>query len=158
MDANAISTIYVLSAVDIRKKTKQDLMTEFEIAKLNHPVWKTKSYEEFLKWKTEFHETRFDIETYDTAYFTDPEIAREYARSNMTDINECGAYPYLAVYSRPTNTMYAEANHCTCEIFEYDDDNDRYRDVKDETDDIRYKYIRAAFDHFTKLPEETICD
>lgn len=33
----------------------------------------------------------------------------KYARQNAADINEAGAYPYLAVYSRDLDVMYADA-------------------------------------------------
>lgn len=148
--------IYILSAVDINKKTNDTLHQEFEIMKIQYPLWNKKTYEDFLEWKTECHESRFAIETYDTAYFLDINTARKYAEENMADINESGAYPWLVIYTRPLNQMYADSESSEVWLFEYDRDTDRYNEITNFSKNIKYRYIKATFDIMTKYPEEKI--
>lgn len=148
--------VYILSAVDITEKSEEDLKNEFEIMKILHPIWKDRKYETFLTWKADMYETKFMVDTYDTAYFLNPVTAQQYARQNMADINEAGCYPYLVIYSRPTNHMYAEANPCFFELYHYDHEKDEYLLIEDIKSDIRYEYIRNAFDSFYRPPKEEI--
>lgn len=147
--------IYILSAVDIKPKSQADLERELEVLKIHHPYWNNKTFEEFQKYKAEIYESKYLVTTYDTAYFLEEDTAVQYAELNMADINESGAYPYLAVYSRPLSTMYAEANPCTVRLFEYHRKQDVYQEIKDLDAKPEYQYIRYAFDCSKKPKIET---
>lgn len=148
--------IYILSAVDIQPVTQEILEKEFEVTKIRYPAWKNKTFQEFLQIKADTYETKYNIETYDTAYFLNPLTAEQYAKENMADINEAGSYPYLVIYSRPTNHMYAEANKTEVRLFVYERETDSYREIKNIKADEKYLYIIAKFDTFTTPPKETI--
>lgn len=146
--------IYILAAVDIQELTKEHLEKEFEVARILHPIWKDRTLSQFINWKAEMHQSKFIIDVYETAYFLNPLTAQEYAKKNMSDINEAGCYPYIAIFSRPTNHMYAEANHCEVMLFKYDKETDTYHEIENIDSDIKYQYIAAQFDMFRKLPSE----
>lgn len=146
--------IYILAAVDIQELTKEHLEQEFEVARILHPIWKDRTLSQFINWKAEMHQSKFIIDVYETAYFLNPLTAHEYAKQNMSDINEAGCYPYIAIFSRPTNHMYAEANHCEVMLFEYDKETDTYHEIENIDSNIKYQYIAAQFDMFRKLPSE----
>jgi len=157
--ANSIhdyETIYILSAVDIKPINREELQKDFEIFKIMYPIWKKKSFKDFLKWKAGFYETKYKIDTYDTAYFLNLDTAIQYAKANMADINESGSYPYLVIYTRPTNKMYSETDKCMVKLFIYNGDKNEYEEINDIKSKEIYLYIVSKFDMFCKLPKETV--
>lgn len=101
--------IFILFAVDIHERTEETWQKEFEICKINHENWKDKTVKEFKDFETGWGHTH-DIDDFPAGYFLDQETALEYAKSNMADINEAGAYPYIAIVPRCVNCMYPESH------------------------------------------------
>ena len=148
--------IYILSACDITSKTKNDLEKEFECYKKLYPNWEGRSFEDFVNFKCEMFDARYNIHTYDAGYFLDKEKAADYAKKNPTDINEAGFYPYLALYSRPLDVIYADTYETTVTLFVYDATKNEYTEITDITKDPKYAYLVKAFDVYQKLPKETV--
>lgn len=155
-DKNAVDgcePIYILAAIDIKPLTEDDLKTEFEIMKLKYPLWRNKTFEDFCYWLSEIYgQNNYAMEIYDAAYFLNPVTAWQYAENNITDINECGSYPYLAIYTRPTNHMYAETYPSGVTLFQYNPKTDKYDEIKDTSEKI-YQYMLAQFNSSHKRPQ-----
>lgn len=152
-DTPSSPVVYILTAANIKPKTEEDVKREFEITKLQHPVWKRKSFAEFWNWKTEIFETKYQTETYDTAYFLDEETAVRYAKENMADINEAGAYPYLLIHTKETNHMYADTETSRVRLFAYTG-KDAYEEITDLDEKKEYSYLIHAVDYTQTPPAE----
>lgn len=139
--------IYILSAVNLHKNSQQDIQRKFRIHNLKYH--RNDNFKKYLQWLADMQKLRYRVETYDTAYFTEKETAENYARQNMADINEAGSYPYLVIYSRPIDTMYAEAYDSDVTIFRFNESEGVYQVMEKHCDewyvianqfDIRYQH------------------
>ena len=101
----ANSKIFILSAIDIHKRDDKRWRKLFEICKVQHPVWEKKTLNEYKEFEIGWGRL-YDIYDFNAAYFIDKDKAIEYAEANMADINESGAYPYIAIIPRCINLMY----------------------------------------------------
>lgn len=148
-----MNQIYILSAVSLKQNTQEDIQKQKEIHNLQYN--RNDTLKDYVKWLAGIQQLRYHVDTYDTAYFEDLSTAMEYAKANMADINESGAYEYLAIYSRPLNIMYADAYDCEVHVFVYNKDTHHYDEITEET--IEQLVIRHNFDirlqHHTKLQE-----
>lgn len=123
--------IYILSAIDLHKNTQADIQQKHQINNLRYNRFDTLIY--YIRWLADMQCLRFSIETYDTAYFTSKETALKYARNNAADINEAGAYPYLAVYSRDLDVMYADAYESDVTVLQFDRITRTYKEMTVDT-------------------------
>lgn len=123
--------IYILSAINLHKNTQADIQQKHQINNLRYNRYDTLIH--YIRWLADMRRLRFSIETYDTAYFTSKEKALKYARQNAADINEAGAYPYMAVYSRNLDVMYADAYDSDVTVLQFDRETRTYKDMNAET-------------------------
>lgn len=151
---NGCEPIFILSAVDVQPLDVNTLFLDFITTQLRHPVWRKKSFYEFLQYQAAMYASKYRITSYDTAYFLQEDLGVEYAKANTADINECGAYPYLVLYSRPIDHMYCEIYDCLVRIFKYDRDTDTYMEITNFDEDEVYNYIANFFEQNYKAPVE----
>lgn len=123
--------IYILSAINLHKNTQADIQHKHQINNLRYNRCDTLIHH--IRWLADAQRLRFSIETYDTAYFTSKETALKYARNNAADINEAGAYPYLVVYSRDLDVMYADAYDSDVTVLQFDRETRTYKDMDEDT-------------------------
>lgn len=126
-----MNRVYILSAINLHKNTKADIQQKHQINNLRYNRCDTLIY--YIRWLADMQRLRFSIETYDTAYFTSKEKALKYARQNAADINEAGAYPYLAVYSRDLDVMYADAYESDVTVLQFDRITRTYKEMTVDT-------------------------
>jgi hypothetical protein len=75
----------------------------------------------------------FDIEP--QGYFIDRATAVDYAESNMGDINEAGAYPYVVISSMPLHCVYPHANIREHILFYFNKETGRYDEIDWDRDE-----------------------
>ena len=126
-----MNRVYILSAINLHKNTQADIQQKHQINNLRYNRCDTLIY--YIRWLADMQRLRFSIETYDTAYFTSKEKALKYARQNAADIDETGAYPYLAVYSRDLDVMYADAYDSDVTVFQFDRITRTYKEMTVDT-------------------------
>lgn len=126
-----LQRIHIIYAIDAKEKTKDDLLKEHEIFKIQHPNWQKSTFSEFLSFQKEWKHDKYSFDVEDIAYFLDKQKAIDFISNNRTDINEAGAYPFAALLSVPIGTSYARA-HTRFEdvmLFEYDPLSDQYAHI-----------------------------
>lgn len=141
------SKIFILSAIDIHKRNEKRWQELFEICKIQHPLWRKKSLEEYKEFESGWGQL-YDIDDFNAAYFIDKDTAIEYAKANMADINEAGAYPYIAIVPRCINIMYPESHDEEITVLKYDHTSDKYNIVNINDD----KYVMPIIQHFNPHP------
>lgn len=125
-DASYQSDIYILYLVDIHKVTEEDLKIGFASYKARFPE---RDYSSYLKYKSNWNRDKYTFDVEPQGYFIDEEVAIEYAKSNICDINEAGAYPYVIVSSMPLNRVYPHCNERTHKLFLFNKDKGVYEEI-----------------------------
>lgn len=144
--------IFILSAVSLHQNTKEDIQRNCRIHNLTHR--RHDPLEKYVKFLSDAGRLHYQIETYDTAYFTDSKSAQEALQHYAEQINESGAYPYAAIYSRPLNTLDAEAQPSDILLFRFQRETKRY-EAMDQNDPLFYS-LAGAFDcSYTRFVKET---
>ena len=147
----ANSKIFILSAIDIRKRDDKRWQKLFEICKVQHPVWGKKTLNEYKEFEIGWGRL-YDIYDFNAAYFIDKDKAIEYAEANMADINESGAYPYIVIIPRCINLMYPESCKEDITVLKYDHTIDKYNIVEADDDE----YVMPIIQHYTLQPVSII--
>lgn len=124
--------IYYVEAVDIDEKTEEDLKKEYEIHKIKYN--ENMTYEEFIRFKKGWKEDKFTISSFISSYHLSKEEALEYAKRNIGDINEAGAYPYAVVVTAPVGMTYYNSCQNKNEdfiILKYNREKDEYEELEE---------------------------
>lgn len=137
------SKIFILSAVDIHKRDDKRWQELFEICKVQHPGWRKNTMNEYKEFEINLGRL-YDIYDFNAAYFIDKDKAIEYAEANVADINEAGAYPYIAIIPRCTNLMYPETHNEEITVLKYDRTSGKYNIVKVNDDE----YVMPIIQHY----------
>lgn len=120
------TNLYILYLMSYHEVTQMDLEAGFASYKVRYP---DRSFENFLKYKRNWEQDRFTFDIEPQGYFIDRKTAVEYAESNMGDINEAGAYPFVIVSSMPLNTVYPKCNFREHTLFHFNKNKERYEEV-----------------------------
>lgn len=136
--------IYVVSTINLKEKSKEDIIREYEISKLKFPLWKNKTLEQYYEFIRSWNKDRYSISCEDNAYFVDLEIAKLYVEKNTCDINDGGVYNYAIIKKIPLNTIYACTLLEDVYIYTYNKDTSKYTEVNlDSSEEV--KYISSFF-------------
>lgn len=120
------SNLYILYLVDIHEVTQRDLDIGFASYHVRFP---DRTYEQYLKYKKNWDADKYTFDIEPQGYFIDKATAVDYAESNMGDINEAGAYPYVVVSSMPMHCVYPHANIREHTLFHFNKETERYDEV-----------------------------
>lgn len=140
--------IYYVEAIDIDEKTEDDLKKEYEIHKIKYN--KNISYDEFIRFKKGWRDDKYSISSFISSYHLTKEEALEYAKRNIGDINEAGAYPYVAVVTAPTGISYYNSCQNKDEdfiILKYNREKDEYEEIceNDKKSDLYSALVSAVW-------------
>ena len=114
--------IYIVKTIDLRLKTKESLMKEFEIAKINSPkIWKNRNFDEYIKFLKSWNSDKFSIKDENFSYCTDYKTAYKQIATNSCDMNDGGVYNYAAILQVRTNCGYAETEINNMQVFQFKD-------------------------------------
>ena len=120
--------IYIVRTIDLKQKTEQDLRNEFEICRINHPLWKTKTYKDYIKFLKGWKKDKYSISYEDNAYCESWEIAYEKITTNACDMNDGGVFNYASIIKTPINCCYPTS--CIIDnnisLFKFNRDTDDY--------------------------------
>jgi len=129
--------IYIVRTIDLTEKTQSDLEREFEVMKINHPLWKTKTYEEFIDFMKGWKWDKYKQDYENNAYFETYEQAYEKVINNVCDINDGGIYDYVSIIKMPMNCCYTESyleeNDTT--LFKFNYKEDTYFEINKDFDE-----------------------
>lgn len=126
--------IFILYALNIKKRTMEKWKELFEICKIQHPNWRKNTINDFIEFEKEWNQIH-DFDTFEAGYFLDEEIAIKYAKENMADINESGSYPYIAIVPRVINCMYPDSHDEKITVLHYIRDLDKYKIITADKDE-----------------------
>lgn len=135
------SNIFVLYLISSKKLTNEDIEKEFNIYQIKFPG---RTFDSFMKMKKSFNEDKYKVTFEEQGYFIDESLAIEYAKKNIGDLNEAGAYPFIVISSRPLNTVYPSCNICKNKLFEYSKETDSYKEIRFDRDE-ETKIIKTYF-------------
>ena len=125
-DTSYESSIYILYLVDIHKVTEEDLRIGFASYQARFP---NRNYESYLKYKSNWDRDKYTFDIEPQGYFIDEKVAIKYAETNICDINEAGAYPYVIISSMPLNRVYPVCNDRTHRLFLFDENTKKYEEI-----------------------------
>ena len=125
-DISYQSSIYILYLVDIHKVTEEDLRIGFASYQARYPQ---RTYEDYLKYKSNWDKDKYTFDIEPQGYFIDEDVAVKYAETNICDINEAGAYPYVIVSSMPLNRVYPMCNERSHRLFLFNEKTRRYDEI-----------------------------
>ena len=120
------SNIYVLYIASVSKVTERGLQIGFASY---HARFPDRTYEQYLKYKKNFDEDKFNYDIEPQGYFIDEKTAFEYAEANMGDINEAGSFPYVIISEMPLNRVYPTCNTREHRLFVFDDETRKYKEI-----------------------------
>lgn len=120
------SNLFILYLVDIHEVTRKDLEIGFASYHARYPQ---RTFEDYLRYKRNWDRDKFSVNIEPQGYFIDRATAVDYAESNMGDINEAGAYPYVVVSSMPLHCVYPHANTREHTLFHFNKETERYEEV-----------------------------
>lgn len=121
-------SIYILKTISLKKKTEEDLIKEWKIRNIKYSN-KEVSYEDYLEYLESWNEKEYDFSEEDNCYFTDLATAKEYAVSNMADMNDGGVYDYALIVKTDLNRAYAMTNYEEPYFFKFNYDTHKYEEV-----------------------------
>lgn len=120
------SNLYILYLVDIHAVTQRDLEVGFASYHARYPE---RTFEQYLKYKRNWDRDKYSFDIEPQGYFIDRATAVDYAESNMGDINEAGAYPYVVISSMPLHCVYPHANIREHTLFHFNKETERYEEI-----------------------------
>lgn len=130
--------IWYVEAIGAEKVTEEKLRKDFEIAKIKHNWDSSKvDFEEFKRLKHSWGEDLYYFDRWISSFHKTKEDAIEFATQNIGDINEAGAYNYVAVVGAPMDSTYYNTyiKYEDVLIYKYDRESDRYVQI-DKTEEI----------------------
>lgn len=135
--------LYIVSTVDLKEKTDEDLKKEYEVYKVKYPSWKEKSYESFYEFQEGWNWHKYSFEQEENSYFLDLDKAKASVESNFADINDGGVYNYALIKKVPLEYAYAMTRVEELYLFKYDRELDSYVEIELNKDD-ESKYITSV--------------
>lgn len=120
------SNLYILYLVDIHAITQRDLEIGFASYHARYP---DRTYEQYLRYKSNWDRDKYSFDVEPQGYFIDKATAVDCAESNMGDINEAGAYPYVVISSMPLHCVYPHANIREHALFHFNKETGRYDEI-----------------------------
>lgn len=126
-----MENIYYVQAISLQELTEELLNKEYEIHKIKYNQPKL-TKEQFLKFMEDWHQSKYDIDSFISSYHETLEEAKEYAQRNIGDINEAGCYNYAAVCKAPLGLTYYNTGQNAKEdfiLYKYDRESHSYKEL-----------------------------
>jgi hypothetical protein len=120
------SNLFILYLVDIHEVTRMDLEIGFASYHARYPE---RTFEDYIKFKRNWDQDKYTFDIEPQGYFIDRATAVDYAKCNMGDINEAGAYPYVVISSMPLHCVYPHANIREHTLFHFNKDTEKYDEI-----------------------------
>lgn len=123
--------IYIIKTISLKSKTEEDRQKEFEICKINYPLWKEATYQDYITFSKEWNEYDYKISSEDNCYCDEYDFTKNNVIDNSTDINDGGVYNYVAVIHTPINHAYAMTNieQNDIHLFKFNSHSEKYDEV-----------------------------
>lgn len=140
-----MNSLFILKTISLKKISTEELKKEYQIYQIKYPVWKNKTYEEFLEFSKSWSWDKYDCSSEDNCYFTDKNEAIDTAIDNIQDLNDGGVYNYILILEVPFNATYSQHMRAKSgTLLKYNVDSDKYSivdfDYDEETEFISNKY------------------
>ena len=136
--------IFIVSTINLKEKSYEDLMKEYEIFKIKYNTWRKSTFEEFINFQKEWARDRYELTDEDNAYFLEFDKAKEAVEENINDINDSGVYNYALIRKVNLNSMYAKQLPEEIYIFKFNKQKMKY-DLNEDINDEEYKFIHSSF-------------
>ena len=134
------STICILYVADVREKTPEAFEKECQAYHLRYPQ---RDIENYKKLMAMMYKDKFSFTIEPMGYFIDEKSAEEAAISNLCDINEAGAFPYVILSQVCLNHVYPFGdNDETKRLFLFNINTRQYEEIAWDTNEA----TKALFD------------
>lgn len=132
-----MDNVYIVYLVDIKKLSPEDMQKNFECYKIkyNKPDF---SFERFVELMNDWGNYPYHITADPQGYYATYEDAKRNVQSNVCDINEAGAFPYVVIASMPLDCIYPTATEKrSFNLFNYDVKQDKYYEINWDEDQFQ---------------------
>lgn len=126
-----MKNLFILSTISVNKKSEEEVKMDWAIRNITSK--KDIPFEQYLSfiesWNDQWGLKDYRYSEEDNAYFESLDTAKEYARKNISDLNDGGVYNYIAITEVPLNTTYAFTGPQSLALFRYLPENQQYEEV-----------------------------
>jgi len=128
--------LYILKTIEIKNKTEEDILLEYQIVQLKHEIWKDKTLEDYKDFIKGWNIGKYKVSMEDNCYFDNIETAKKKAINNACDMNDGGIYNYIAIIKVSMNLCYAQVTNVEeLKLFKFDKDEYCYYEVNTDSDE-----------------------